>query len=182
MISGFCGETEADHADTLALLKEVKYEHAFLFAYSVRERTHAWHRLDDDVPQEVKLRRLRETIEAFTAAAAAKAAGEVGRRHCVLVEGPSKRQQRQEARGEAVAQGELVGRTDTNKTCRFPDVAVPLAGGEGGGPRVRLQPGDYVEVVVREANHRSLVGEPVARTTLTEFSRSFVDDAATMAV
>ena len=161
------------HADTLALLKEVKYEHAFLFAYSVRKRTHAWHRLEDDVPQETKNRRLRELIDAFTAAAATKASAEVGRRHCVLVEGPSKRQLRREQRGEVAAEGELVGRTDSNKTCRFPNVAVPLAGDNNSrgdnSPHVQLQPGDYVEVLVQEANHRSLVGEPLARTTLATF-------------
>ena len=179
MIAGFCGETEADHADTLALLGEVAYEHAFLFAYSVRERTHAWHRLEDDVPQEVKLRRLREMIDAFHAAAEAGAAAEVGRRHCVLVEGPSKRSKRRQQRREqeggprasaAEGGGELMGRTDTNKACVFPDVAVPIAGtGGDAGPRVRLQPGDYAEVLIREANHATLVGEPVVRTTLMGF-------------
>jgi tRNA A37 methylthiotransferase MiaB len=52
-ISGFCGETEEDHALTVRLLEEVGYDQAFMFAYSRRERTHAAHRLQDDVPPEV---------------------------------------------------------------------------------------------------------------------------------
>ena len=46
LITGFCGETEQDHQDTLSLLKEVEYEMAFMFAYSMRERTHAWHKVE----------------------------------------------------------------------------------------------------------------------------------------
>jgi len=46
LITGFCGETEEDHQDTLSLLKEVEYEMAFMFAYSMRERTHAWHKVE----------------------------------------------------------------------------------------------------------------------------------------
>ena len=60
MISGFCGETEGDHADTLSLMAAVRYEAAFMFAYSMRERTHAYHKLEDDVAEAVKQRRLRE--------------------------------------------------------------------------------------------------------------------------
>jgi tRNA A37 methylthiotransferase MiaB len=63
-ISGFCGETEEEHADTLSLLRAVRYEHAFLFAYSRREKTAAARHLEDDVPPDVKQRRLEEARRA----------------------------------------------------------------------------------------------------------------------
>ena len=107
-ISGFCGETEEDHNDTLSLLQEVGFDQAFMFAYSRREKTHA-HRnyvyvlylslsiadrcvpvlsgIRDDVPEEVKQRRLSEVIATFHATARVKAQQEVGKTHVVLVEG-----------------------------------------------------------------------------------------------
>jgi tRNA A37 methylthiotransferase MiaB len=63
-ICGFFGETEHDHADTLSLIKSVGYDMAYLFAYSLREKTHA-HCYVDDVPDDVKQRRLSELISAF---------------------------------------------------------------------------------------------------------------------
>lgn len=64
-ISGFCGETEEEHADTVALIRRAKYDMAFMFAYSLREKTSAAYKLGDDVPEDVKLRRLHEVIAAF---------------------------------------------------------------------------------------------------------------------
>lgn len=64
-ISGFCGETEEEHLDTVALIRRVKYDMAFMFAYSLREKTSAAYKLGDDVPEDVKLRRLHEVIAAF---------------------------------------------------------------------------------------------------------------------
>ena len=63
--AGFCGETEEEHADTLSLLADTQYEQAFMFAYSLRERTHAARHLHDDVPEAVKQRRLQEVIATF---------------------------------------------------------------------------------------------------------------------
>jgi tRNA A37 methylthiotransferase MiaB len=65
MISGFCGETESEHNDTLSLMKLVGYQQAFMFAYSQREKTYAHRHLPDDVPNDVKVRRLREVIDTF---------------------------------------------------------------------------------------------------------------------
>jgi tRNA A37 methylthiotransferase MiaB len=62
-IAGFCGETEEDHQATLELLEQVKYEQAFLFAYSMRDKTRAHRRLVDDVPELIKKRRLQELID-----------------------------------------------------------------------------------------------------------------------
>jgi tRNA-N(6)-(isopentenyl)adenosine-37 thiotransferase enzyme MiaB len=65
-ISGFCGETEEEHHETLSLLEHVKYDHAYMFAYSQREKTHAHHKFEDNVPQETKSRRLQEVIATYT--------------------------------------------------------------------------------------------------------------------
>jgi tRNA A37 methylthiotransferase MiaB len=64
-ICGFCDETEDEFQDTLSLLEEVKYDMAFLFAYSMREKTHAHRRMQDNVPEDVKKRRLIEMIDTF---------------------------------------------------------------------------------------------------------------------
>ena len=64
-IAGFCGETLEEHEATVDLMHKTKFDQAFMFAYSLRERTHAAHRLNDDVPEEEKLRRLQEIIAAF---------------------------------------------------------------------------------------------------------------------
>ena len=70
-ISGFCGENEADHQQTLSLLREVRFDRAFMFAYSLREKTHAHRSLKDDVPEHNKQRRLQEVVELFNAGARA---------------------------------------------------------------------------------------------------------------
>lgn len=64
-IAGFCDETEEEFQDTLSLLEEVKYDMAYLFAYSMREKTHAHRRMQDNVPEDVKKRRLIEMIDTF---------------------------------------------------------------------------------------------------------------------
>lgn len=190
MIAGFCGETEADHAASVDLLQSVRYESAFLFAYSERDRTHAARHHADDVPPEAKSRRLQELVAAYREQLVGLGHAEVGRRHLVLVEGASRR-----------SPDALTGRTDTFKRVVFDDVAVPStyqahahalhAGhgtavggacgegmhGHGHGPDshavhagyVRLQPGDYVAVQVVEGGGGTLRAVPLARTTLMEF-------------
>lgn len=64
-ICGFCDETEAEFEDTISLLESVKYDLAFLFAYSMRERTHAHRRMQDNVPEDVKKTRLTRMIDVF---------------------------------------------------------------------------------------------------------------------
>lgn len=113
-IAGFCGESEADHEDTLSLLEQVGYEQGFLFAYSLRERTHAAHKLEDDVPQDTKLRRLREIIDVFNVRARQRHVAEVGKRVVVLVEGPSKR--------STAAAPTWTGRADNNMRVVLADV------------------------------------------------------------
>ena len=121
-------------------------------------------RRQDDVPEEVKGRRLAELIAAYRAGIHAAAPAEVGRHHLVLVEGPSRRDP-----------GALTGRTDTFKRAIFADVDVPAgyAGGVhggGGGPLVRLRPGDYVAVEVTAATGATVTARPLGRTSVAEFA------------
>jgi len=64
-ICGFCDETESEFEDTLSMIETVRYDLAFLFAYSMREKTHAHRRMVDNVPEEVKQARLVKMIELF---------------------------------------------------------------------------------------------------------------------
>ncbi|CAM9365651.1 unnamed protein product [Scytosiphon promiscuus] len=175
-ISGFCGETEADHRDTLSLMETVRYDQAFMYAYSLREKTRAARRLQDDVPPEVKQRRLEEVIETFRRNALAKnLEEEIGMDRLVLVEGQSRRSSEEAP--------ELTGRTDGNKRVVFPDVGVidGLGRSLDGLSRasdglsvkqqqqsVVLRPGDYAVVNVRETSGITLRGSAIARTSLAE--------------
>ncbi len=144
IITGFCGETEEEHRDTLSLLSELRYDLAYMFAYSERERTLANRKYKDDVPEEIKKRRLNEIIKLQMDIQEGNNRKEIGRRHLVLVEGTSKRSDEQ-----------LCGRTDTNKMVVF--------------DRRNYQPGDYVEVEITDTTSATLMGYPVRKTTLTEF-------------
>ncbi|TMW67745.1 hypothetical protein Poli38472_007417 [Pythium oligandrum] len=179
-ISGFCGETEEEHEDTVSLMRSVCYDHAFMFAYSLRARTHAAHRMQDDVPQEIKLRRLQEVITTFGDVVTAKNRVEDSDRlHVVLVQGPSRR-----SNDDAPM---LTGLTDTNKRCVFPDNFLPASLSEHGqqagalaseflplptaSSGVRAAAGDYVLVRVHKAGRHTLHATPIARTTLQEVNR-----------
>ena len=87
VISGFCGETEAEHEDTVRLMTQLRFDHAFMYLFSLREETYAWRHLRDDVTPAEKQRRLEAVQAAFYAALRGKVAGEAGRRQLVLVEG-----------------------------------------------------------------------------------------------
>ena len=105
---GYCSETEADHQLSLSLMREVAYDSAFMFKYSERPGTYASRHLPDDVPEEVKLRRLNEMIALQNELSAASNRHMVGRDVEVLVEGTSKRSREQ-----------LFGRTEHNKVVVF---------------------------------------------------------------
>uniref|UniRef100_A0A8C4GSG1 Mitochondrial tRNA methylthiotransferase CDK5RAP1 n=1 Tax=Dicentrarchus labrax TaxID=13489 RepID=A0A8C4GSG1_DICLA len=134
-ISGFCGETEDDHQQTLSLIREVGYNVGFLFAYSMRKKTHAFHRLQDDVPAEVKQQRLAECIRVFREEAARVNAALIGSMQLVLVEGESKRSAK-----------DLCGRTDGNMKVIFPKEDVAAQNAESNTAPVNA--GDYVLVKV----------------------------------
>ncbi|XP_067324394.1 mitochondrial tRNA methylthiotransferase CDK5RAP1 [Anolis sagrei] len=155
IIAGFCGETEADHQQTVSLVREVGYRTAFIFAYSERQKTRAFHRLKDDVPLDVKRRRVTELTDVFREGASQANAAAVGQMQVVLVEGPSKR-----------SALELSGRNDGNIKVIFPDVK--MDDGTGSGSTVHAQPGDYVLVKISSANSQTLKGIPLRRTTLRE--------------
>ncbi|KAM8757442.1 mitochondrial tRNA methylthiotransferase CDK5RAP1 [Acanthopagrus schlegelii] len=152
-ISGFCGETEDDHLQTLSLIREVGYSVGFLFAYSMRKKTHAFHRLQDDVPAEVKQRRLEECIGVFREEAARVNAALIGSTQLVLVEGESKRSAQ-----------DLCGRTDGNIKVIFPKEDVSAQPAESNSAPVNA--GDYVLVKVLSANSQSLRGHAISHSSL----------------
>ena len=110
IIAGFCSETEEDHKDTLSIMEEVGYDYAYMFQYSERPGTLAARNYPDDVPPEVKTRRLNEIIELQNRLGLESNKRDVGKTFTVLVEGPSKRNA-----------DELCGRASNNKMCVFPD-------------------------------------------------------------
>jgi tRNA A37 methylthiotransferase MiaB len=115
-IAGFCGETEEEHHDTVSLLEYVEYEQAYLFAYSMREKTHANRTMQDNIPAAVKQRRLQELIDVFRTKVHAKNVRvETGQLRLVLVEGPTKKQDANAQPGTATWHG----RTDQNKRVLF---------------------------------------------------------------
>ncbi len=138
VIAGFCSETEDDHRDTLSLMREVGYDAAFMFAYSERPGTLAARNYPDDVPPEVKNRRLTEIIELQNTLSLESNRRDIGRSFEVLVEGPSKRNP-----------DEACGRTSGGKMCVFPT---------GGTP---LKPGEYVSVRVLDCTQATLLCERV---------------------
>lgn len=147
MISGFCGETEEDHQETLSLMREVEFDAAFMFAYSLREKTHAHRALVDDVPEEVKQRRLREVIDTFHTTLHKKVQREqIGKTHVVLIEGDSKR-----------SANDFQGRADNNMRVVFPKPA-----------SCNLSPGQYALVQIESATTITLKGKFQKTTTLKE--------------
>ena len=106
---GYCSETEEDHQMSLDLMREVQYDSAFMFKYSERPGTYASKHLPDDVPEDVKIRRLNELIQLQTEMSALQNRKDEGREFDVLVEGFSKRSREQ-----------LCGRTEQNKMVVFP--------------------------------------------------------------
>ena len=144
IIAGFCGETEEEHQQTLSLMREVEYDLAYMFAYSERERTLAYRKFEDDVPDDVKRRRLSEIISQQMSIQHRRNQDEIGQRHVVLVEGTSKRSEQQ-----------MSGRTDTNKIAVF--------------DRIDFKKGDYVEVEITGATSATLIAKPIANTSLEEY-------------
>jgi hypothetical protein len=137
-ISGFCGETEEEHLDTISLMEYVKYDQAFMFAYSMRERTHAHRTMVDDVPEEVKARRLQEVIATFRKNVQLKnEEREVGRLRLVLLEGVSKKSTRKNRTWG--------GRTDQNKRIIF---SVGGGGGKEGLGETAFAPSCWSEEII----------------------------------
>lgn len=136
IIAGFCGETEAEHRETLSLMREVCYDSAFMFKYSDRPGTFAHRHYVDDIPDAEKTRRLNEIIALQTELSLTCNQKYVGRTVEVLVEGVSEKRGRQ-----------YIGRNPQNKVVLFePTEAV-------------VKPGDYVQVRVTRCTAVTLLGE-----------------------
>lgn len=134
VIAGFCSETEEDHQQTLELFRKVGFDYAYMFYYSERPGTLAARHYPDDVPLDVKTRRLNEIIALQSELSLKSNQNDIGKTFRVLVEGPSKKNPE-----------ELCGRSGSNKMCVFP----------GKGHKA----GDYVDVKVLSCTSATLIGE-----------------------
>lgn len=133
MIAGFCGETEEDHQDTLRLMEHVKYDFGFMFVYSERPGTLAGRKMDDDVPFEIKKRRLQELIDLQLKHSLYRTQQHLGKVEEVLIEGTSKKDQHQ-----------WKGRNTQNTVIVF--------------PKEHYNIGDFVNVKVEDCTSATLKG------------------------
>lgn len=136
IITGFCGETDEDHAATIDLMKKVRFDFAYMFKYSERPGTLAARKYQDDVPDSVKTRRLNEIIELQNSHSLESKTKDLGKVLEVLVEGPSKK-----------SEGKNMGRTSQNKVVVF--------------PAANSKPGDYVMVKIEKCSSATLLGSIV---------------------
>lgn len=138
VISGFCGETEEEHQETLSLMELCRFDMAYMFSYSERPGTLAARRYTDDVPEAVKKRRLEEIIKLQNQHSRESYQNDIGKEFEVLIEGDSKRSDK-----------DWSGRNSQNKMVVFPKV------------NRNLQKGDYVRVKINDATSATLLGEMV---------------------
>ena len=144
IFAGYCSETEDDHRQTLSLMEECGYDSAFLFKYSERPGTYAARHLPDDVPEDVKVRRLEELIALQNRLSAESNQRCIGHTFEVLAEGVSKR-----------SRDQLFGRTEQNKVVVF--------------DRGSHRPGDYVRLRITAASSATLHGvEPDSAESLPQ--------------
>ena len=136
VISGFCGETEAEHKDTLSLMDAVKYDFAYMFKYSERPKTLAERKFEDDIPDEVKSKRLSEIIDKQLKFSLASNQKRIGLVEKVLIEGESKR-----------SNEHMCGRTSRNSMVVFP---------KGNGKK-----GQYVNVNITDCTSATLIAREI---------------------
>ena len=136
MITGFCTETEEDHQQSLSLMEYCKYDLAYMYFYSERPGTLAARRFKDDVPLEIKKRRLQEMVDLYRGHSLLSMQKDVGKTFKVLVEGNSKKDE-----------NELHGRTDHNKVAVF--------------PKLHYKKGDYVFVKINSCTAGTLIGSAI---------------------
>ena len=137
MIAGFCGETEEDHQLTLDLMRQVEYDYGYMFAYSERPGTPAHKKMEDDVPADVKQRRLAEIIALQGELSRKRMKSYVGKNYEVLIEGESKKDKNQ-----------WKGRTSQNAVVVFDKVE---------GQNI----GDFVTVFVHDSTQGTLLGKAI---------------------
>jgi len=168
MIAGFCGETEEEHLDTVRLMEEVGYEQAFMFAYSLRERTHAAHRMNDDVSPEIKSRRLSEIIQTFRKTGQLKSERrDVGSVQLVLVEGESRKSKKSAKQWQGKNDGVKRILFD-DETSVFDSLSSYLLKNSLSSSFVGE--GQYVAVKVTEPGVSTLRGVPLFISGIQEFS------------
>lgn len=136
LFCGFHSETEEDFQETLSLMREVGYDSAYLFKYSERPGTYAAKHLEDDVPEEVKVRRLQEMIDLQNKLSEESNLRDIGKVFEVLIEGYSKRSREQ-----------LFGRTSQNKVVIF--------------DKKNFHVGQFIRVKIQRVSSATLFGEPV---------------------
>lgn len=136
MISGFPTETEEDHKDTLSLMEYVKYDFGFMFAYSERPGTLAARKLEDDIPEDTKKRRLREIIQLQQKHALYRTKQHVGKVEEVLIEGSSKK-----------SNAHWMGRNSQNTVVVF--------------PKENYEVGQFVNVKINDCTSATLLGSAV---------------------
>lgn len=136
VITGFCTETEEDHRETLQIMDYSRYDMSYMFFYSERPGTLAERRYDDDVPEEIKKKRLQEVVELQGRLSHASNKRDIGKKFKVLIEGDSKRSNK-----------DWMGRNSQNKVIVFP---------KNGSD---FKKGDYVEVKVTGCTQATLLGE-----------------------
>ena len=137
MIAGFCSETEEEHEETLSMMEFAKYSMSYMFFYSERPGTLAAKKLADDIPEDIKKRRLNEIVRLQNHLSLVHNKAEINKTFKVLIEGDSKKSDK-----------EFKGRNTQNKMIVFPKA-------EG------LKSGDYVFVKVKEATSATLMGDIV---------------------
>jgi len=135
IIAGFCTETDEDHADTLAIMEHSRYDMSYMFFYSERPGTLAAKRYEDDVPQDIKKKRLQEIVEVQNRLSRESNQQDIGKTFKVLIEADSKRSDQ-----------DWMGRNTQNKVVVFPKGNYPL------------KKGDYAEVTVHESTQATLLG------------------------
>ncbi len=134
MIAGFCSETEEEHRDTISLMDYVQYDFSYMFIYSERPGTLAEKKLEDDIPEKIKKRRLSEIIEKQQEISLARNKKDLNKVYEVLIEGTSKR-----------SDDFLQGRNSANKVVVFPKAA--------------YKKGQYVNVRINDCTSATLIGE-----------------------
>jgi tRNA-2-methylthio-N6-dimethylallyladenosine synthase len=137
IITGFCSETEEDHQATLDLMRKCPFEFSYMYFYSERPGTLAARKYKDDIPEEVKKRRLEEVIKVQHEIAIQKNKAQVGKVHRVLIEMQSKKNA-----------DEWMGRNEQNITVIF--------------PKEQYKMGDYVDVLIEKSTTASLIGKAVS--------------------
>lgn len=160
-ITGFCGETEEEFQDTLSLIELVKYNKAFLFSYSMREKTTAHRRYKDDVPPNVKKDRLQRMMSIYKTEVEKVNKSQIGQLQLVLVEKLSKR-----------SDEKFQTRNDGNTRVLIPSMTISTGKYSDDSRAIKI--GDYVVVKIEDANSNSLMATPLYHSSITEYAFSSV--------